>query len=119
MAFPPIEDDPRLTAYALGELDDAERPEVEDRLSLDPEARRFVEDIRRTAELLTAELRKESESNPGLVPGQTHTSGGRLDPEFSDVAGKVKAGTKSPAWSVPHFIGLAASGLLAAGLTFI
>src|SRR5947209_15754340 len=52
-------DDPRLTAYALGELDDADRPEIEALLARDPEARAFLEEVRETARLLGESLRDE------------------------------------------------------------
>ena len=52
-------DNARLTAYALGELDDAQRAEVEARLGRDPEARRIVEQTRRAAGLLAEQLAKE------------------------------------------------------------
>ena len=45
MKIPP-HDDPRLTAYALGELDASERSAIEVLLSESPESRQFVEDIR-------------------------------------------------------------------------
>ena len=60
--------DPKLTAYALGELDDAERAEVEAHLETCAASRRAVEEIRQTAELLTAELQKEP--CPALTPEQ-------------------------------------------------
>ena len=44
MPFDP--DDPRLTAYALGELDDAEQVEFESFLAESDEARRFIEETR-------------------------------------------------------------------------
>ena len=58
MKFNP--DDPRLTAYALGELDETERQEVEALLKESPEARRAVEEARQTATLLTEEMKKET-----------------------------------------------------------
>jgi Ca-activated chloride channel family protein len=59
-------DDPRLTAYALGELDDdAEREALEAHIKSDPEASRFVDEIRATAELLTQHLR--AEAGPALA----------------------------------------------------
>src|SRR3954471_6171671 len=64
MKIPPHED-PRLTAYALGELDDSERQAIEVLMAESPESRRFVEDIRATAKLLTDELHKEP--SPGLA----------------------------------------------------
>jgi secreted protein with Ig-like and vWFA domain len=51
--------DPRLTAYALDELDEAERAQVEKLLEQSPGARAAVEEIRQAAELLTGELASE------------------------------------------------------------
>lgn len=48
-------DDPRLTAYALGELPGDERVEIEHLLAQSPEARRFVEETRTVSDLLKAE----------------------------------------------------------------
>lgn len=61
-------DDPRLTAYALNELDEASNREIEAHLQEDPEARRMVEEIRATSALLSSELKKESA--PKLHAGQ-------------------------------------------------
>ena len=50
-------DDPLLTAYALGELGPRDRATVERRLAADPEARAFVEDVRETSgEMHSSEL---------------------------------------------------------------
>jgi Ca-activated chloride channel family protein len=56
--------DPKLTAYALGELDASERAEVEEALKADEESRRAVEEIRQVGEMLRAELGQER--SPGL-----------------------------------------------------
>lgn len=48
--------DPKLTAYALGELDEKERAEIEAQLAQSKELRHAVDEIRDTADLLTAEL---------------------------------------------------------------
>jgi len=53
------ENDPRLTAYALGELDEAERREVEALLADDEQARQAVEETRRLAGMLTDDLADE------------------------------------------------------------
>src|SRR4051794_7362510 len=58
--------DPRLTAYALGELEGAELAEIEAMLAASPEGRRFVAETRETARLLTAQLHVEP--SPGLAP---------------------------------------------------
>ena len=52
-------DDPKLTAYALGELNGAERTEVEAILKSDPEARAVVEEIRALAAQLEGALAAE------------------------------------------------------------
>lgn len=50
----------KLTAFALGELDAAERAQVEKRLAENPEDRRFVDQVRLTAQLVSDELSHES-----------------------------------------------------------
>lgn len=52
-------DDPRLTAYALGELEAAERAEVEALLQNSPSAQAAVEEIRGTVAQLEAALSEE------------------------------------------------------------
>lgn len=59
MIFDP--DDPRLTAFALGELDDAgESARIKSLLAENAEARVYVEDVRRAARLLAESLRLET-----------------------------------------------------------
>jgi Ca-activated chloride channel family protein len=60
--------DPRLTAYALDELDAAERAEVEALLAGDEAARRAVEEIRMTASLVGAEF--ATSGGPALTDAQ-------------------------------------------------
>ncbi|UCE60967.1 MAG: von Willebrand factor type A domain-containing protein [Phycisphaerales bacterium] len=57
MSYDP--NDWRLTAYVLGELDEKERADVEAMLAESEEARRAVEEIRRTTGLVEDELQKE------------------------------------------------------------
>ena len=77
MTFDP--DDPRLTAYALGELDDADREPRSRRSSpTTPRPARFVEEIRATARLLTEQLRDEP--GPGLAPSTARPSRTGLRP---------------------------------------
>src|SRR5688572_1348567 len=67
-------DDPRLTAYALGELDPAETAAVEAALRNDPVAREIVADIRATAAQLEAALGAEpvaAQAGARLIPEQT------------------------------------------------
>lgn len=52
-------DDPKLTAYALGELTGAERADVEAYLASSAEARQAVASIRETAAMLTSALTAE------------------------------------------------------------
>jgi len=60
--------DPRLTAYALGELDDNERAEIEALIKNDNDAQREVETIRRATSKVTEKL--QSEPCPRLNPEQ-------------------------------------------------
>ena len=64
--MPIAPDDPRLTAFALGELDESDRPEIEDLIATDPDASALVAEIRATARLLADHL--HSETIPGLAP---------------------------------------------------
>ena len=60
--------DPKLTAYALGELDESERPAIEEALRDDEACRKAVEEIQQVAGLLTEELK--GEARPGLLAQQ-------------------------------------------------
>lgn len=60
--------DPRLTTYALGELADEARAELEDLLAGDPAARREIERLRAAAAELTRQL--DAEPCPRLQPDQ-------------------------------------------------
>ena len=51
--------DPRLTAYVLGELDPSERPEIEAMLESSAEGHQVVEEIRQTIGWLSDHLRDE------------------------------------------------------------
>jgi Ca-activated chloride channel family protein len=68
--------DPRLTAYALGELDDTELGAIEAIVADSQDARRFVEEVRETARLLREEL--HAEPHPGLSEEQKHLIEGCL-----------------------------------------
>ena len=59
-------DDPRLTAYALGELDASQFADVQKILDDSEEARKYVEEIRLTAQWLAREFQKEAEAPPIL-----------------------------------------------------
>lgn len=60
-------DDPRLTLYALGEMEATERAAFEALLAGDPSARAAVEEIRRTAALLGDALEQEPMPMPDNV----------------------------------------------------
>lgn len=62
-------DEARLTAYALNELDAAERGAVEKIIAENAAARRWVEEVRQTASELKTEL--ADEDCPALTPRQT------------------------------------------------
>lgn len=55
--------DPRLTAYALGELSPEQTREFEMELQKDPKAQKEVEEIQQTAALMKGELSKEETMN--------------------------------------------------------
>jgi hypothetical protein len=57
---PLITDDPRLTAYALGELDEADRADLERELAVSPELRAELDRIRDVAGLMILALATES-----------------------------------------------------------
>jgi Ca-activated chloride channel family protein len=56
-------DDPRLTAYALGELSGSEKQIVEAALQASPECRQVVEEIQQTAKALSDQLAAEPNLN--------------------------------------------------------
>ena len=66
-------DDPRLTAYALGELEAAELAEVEAALTADPAAQAIVAEIRIAADQLTAALAGET-AETAAKPGSEETT---------------------------------------------
>lgn len=61
-------DDPRLTAYVLGELDGDSRAELEANLERSPELRHAVDELREAAAFLTEAL--HNEPSPSLTPQQ-------------------------------------------------
>ena len=92
--------DPRLTAYALGELTDAKEIEaVETQLRGSPELRREVESLRATAELIRFEL--EQEPVPSLSPHQLANLG--KQPRWWNL--RRSGRPRNPSWWFP--VGLA------------
>ncbi len=106
-------DDPKLTAYVLGELDEKERAEVEAQLAGSAELRRAVDEIRKTTELLTKEL----ESEPAIALSAAQRLA--IEAKAAKLNGRpVEQPGKRP-WLIRHWLiptSLAASLLLAAVL---
>ncbi|GMU32272.1 MAG: hypothetical protein AMXMBFR20_01450 [Planctomycetia bacterium] len=75
-------DEAKLTAYALGELDETDRAEIDRLLNESPDARDEVESIRSVAGLLTEELSAE----PAAALNATH----RQQIEATLLAGKIR-----------------------------
>src|SRR4051812_45080233 len=86
--------DPRLTAYALGELDDTERAEIEALVAGSAEAHAFVEETRATAQLLTESLRNEP--SPGLAPEQRRAIEQSLQAQSRTEAPPIPASDLTP-----------------------
>ena len=66
-------DDPRLTAYALGELPASERAAIEQQLANDPELRAEVEQIRLLSGDLARDLAADLAQTPALTKPQRAT----------------------------------------------
>ena len=70
--------DPKITAYALGELNPAESADMAKLLSQSTDAQRAIRDIRKTVGLLKTEFQKEAK--PSLSKEHRHTIEQTLDP---------------------------------------
>jgi secreted protein with Ig-like and vWFA domain/anti-sigma factor RsiW len=84
-----FQDDPRLTAYALGELEGEEFARVEAAVRRDPALRSAVDDIRATARSIESALAAEAAGERPTVEGgsQTAENGGwQSDPVGSSAA---------------------------------
>src|SRR5438067_215358 len=80
-----LPDDPRLTAYALGELDPTEQTTVERLLAESPASQAALGEIRGVAALLAIELRQEAA--PELTSAQrTAILAGSVAPLVAPVA---------------------------------
>jgi Ca-activated chloride channel homolog len=97
--------DPRLTAYALGELDEAEQEAIERDLAHSEAARQTVVEIRATAEL----LREEFSNEPGLQLSEA---------QRSLVERKVQAGKRRVSFAASRSL-YAGGALLAAASLFL
>src|SRR6476660_724692 len=71
-------DDPKLTAFALGELDELEEGKTAEALESSPEARREVDEIRKMAATLryafAADVKGQSPASPGSQTADLHRS---------------------------------------------
>jgi len=109
--FGPIDpDDPRLTAYALGELDPAEGAAVEAVIAADPEARRVVDEVRATARLLVD--RFALEPTPDLTAGHRRAIEAGLP--AADRPAAQPARTPRPIGRLVPYLTLAAAACLLA-----
>ncbi|MEN9573579.1 MAG: hypothetical protein RL514_1434 [Verrucomicrobiota bacterium] len=71
-------DDPKLTAYALGELDATERAAIETALARSPECRRAVAEIHALSAELTTELAADTATAKGALTAEPWTRAGDL-----------------------------------------
>jgi hypothetical protein len=86
--------DPKITAYLLDELEEAERKEIEKVLAEDAESRQHVEELRETTQALAAEFARD----PDLALSSSHRkvieeelSGSRATPA-APVDGQIRRG---------------------------
>ena len=95
-------EDPRLSAYVVGELPEPERAAIETLLAGSPEARQWVQDLRDVTQRLSAELEREP------VPALAREQRARLE-------ARIGGRRRSPAWR-GRLLACAASTLIALGL---
>jgi Ca-activated chloride channel family protein len=108
MTFNP--DDPKYTAYVVGELDDAECAAIETELQTDPQAASLVAEIRAASEQICAALK--TEPLPALTVGQREAVlTASPSPQPSPVEGEGARPARRFAWAAA----MAASLFLAVG----
>jgi Ca-activated chloride channel family protein len=88
-------DDPRLTAYALNEMEPAERAEFEQSLNQDAAARQAVAEIRTAAAALTNALEQE----PGLA-GDVHVQPGATEEKRQTKRDPYAKIVRFPYWTI-------------------
>ncbi len=120
--------DPKLTAYVLGEVDEGERSHIEAQLRSSPDLGRAVEEIRQTAAMLTRELqgvpcpvltddqRAEIRAASGSPLREASRARLRTRDVASPLVGDAERRIRRRVW-VPA--ALAASLALAAGVSFL
>src|SRR5262249_47989805 len=99
-------DDPKWTAYVLGELSESEREEIEKELDTSAAARELVEEIRLATTLLKTEFAKEV--TPELTPQQR-----------AIIAAATLPRAPRPLWRWAGAAALAAAGLTLAVLVSV
>jgi anti-sigma factor RsiW len=105
-------DEMKLTAYALGELDEAARPEVEAILRDSAFARGYVKSVLATARQLTGELAWEK------VTGLTAIQRASLEQRIRQAAGREPAvRRKQRRWNRMVLAGSIAASILIVGLS--
>lgn len=110
MTFDP--NDPRLTAYALGELDGDDLAAFEGQLAGCAESRKFIDEIRETARLLTERLHQEP--SPGLTAEQKDAIEAELTPAVVPITAAAAAPPgRSFRWA-PYAGMAAAAGIMGA-----
>src|SRR5262245_26123033 len=92
-------DDPKWTAYVLGELNESERAQVEQELEVSALAREVVEEIRLATGFLKSEFAREASVE--LTPKQRGV-----------VAAAASSGRSRPVFRWAAAVGLAAAGVL-------
>ncbi|MCA9068859.1 MAG: von Willebrand factor type A domain-containing protein, partial [Planctomycetaceae bacterium] len=100
-------EDPRLTAYLLGEMEQEERTAFEAELQSHPEAAAHLEGLRETSSLLSHAL--EQEPTPALSPGQRSeilAAAAVANPSPSKEQGAMK---KSHHWKIWGILGTLAA----------
>ncbi|WP_165247780.1 YfbK domain-containing protein [Paludisphaera soli] len=102
-------DDPRLTAFALGELDGAENQDIERLLAEHPEARKQVDEIRLTASWLTERLHEEqARETAALAPTVDPTA----EPASPRLVGTETSPTPRPWWRSPTILSSIAATMM-------
>lgn len=108
-------EDPRLSAYLLGEMDDAERTAFEAELQSHPEAATHLEGLRETSSLLSQAL--EQEPAPALSAGQRSEILAAAAVANPSPSKEKAAMRKSHHWKIWGVVGtLAALGIVVAVL---
>jgi Ca-activated chloride channel family protein len=101
-------DDPKWTAYVLGELEDSERAVIEQELENSEEARMLVEELRFAADLTKMELRESVVVTPLTGPERE-----KIRAEARDVRPREWFGVRMPIWAT----GFALASVV--GITFM